>query len=298
MKKFLAVICSFVLLVSGLSLFTACGEKTLVGFDIDLARAVAEELGVELECQEIDWNLKEAELDNHSIDMAWNGFTYTEVRDNGYNDEDRGTWIGGLDFSGMYMENKQVAIVRKADAEKYANVDAMRDVAANAFVAEAGSAGYTTIQELFGKTPVGADRQLDVFTEISSGTAEIGFLDSVMAGYYVTSETGAYHDSLAVVEVDGVEGEYYAIGFREGSNLPAVFNNVLAGFVADGTMQAIAEKYGLQDVIVTDDFGTYDPDMDYSALTQENEENDYQAIIDAGKMVLGYTLFAPMAYNA
>ena len=137
-----------------------------------------------------------------------------------------------------------------------------------------------------------------MFTEISSGTAEIGFLDSVMAGYYVTSETGAYHDSLAVVEVDGVEGEYYAIGFREGSNLPAVFNNILAGFVADGTMQAIAEKYGLQDVIVTDDFGTYDPDMDYSALTQENEENDYQAIIDAGKMVLGYTLFAPMAYNA
>ena len=68
--------------------------------------------------------------------------------------------------------------------------------------------------------------------------------------------------------------------------------------IADGTMQAIAEKYGLQDVIVTDDFGTYDPDMDYSALTQENEENDYQAIIDAGKMVLGYTLFAPMAYNA
>ena len=49
---------------------------------------------------------------------------------------------------------------------------------------------------------------------------------------------------------------------------------------------------------MTDDFGVYDPDMDYSALTQENEENDYQAIIDAGKMVLGYTLFAPMAYNA
>lgn len=63
-------------------------------------------------------------------------------------------------------------------------------------------------------------------------------------------------------------------------------------------MREIAEKYGLQDVIVTDDFGTYDPDMDYSALTQTDGKNDYQAIIDAGKMVLGYTLFAPMAYNA
>ena len=299
MKKFLALSCSLVLLATGVVAFAGCGNgKTLVGFDIDLARAVAEELGVELECQEIDWNMKEAELDNGSIDMAWNGFTYTEDRDNGYFDEDRNQQIGGLDFSGMYMVNKQVAVVRKENAQKYATAEAMQSVADSSFVAEAGSAGYTTIQSLFSKTPTGVDRQLDIFTEVSAGTAEIGFLDAVMAGYYITSATGAYHDSLAVVELAGVEEEYYAIGFREHSNLPAIFNNILAGFVQDGTVQEIAERYGLQDVVKTDDFGTYDPDMDYSALTQTNGKNDYQAIMDAGKMVLGYTLFAPMAYNA
>ena len=299
MKKFLALICSLALLATGVVAFAGCGNgKTLVGFDIDLARAVAEELGVELECQEIDWNMKEAELDNGSIDMAWNGFTYTEDRDNGYFDEDRNQQIGGLDFSGMYMVNKQVAVVRKENAQKYATAEAMQSVADSSFVAEAGSAGYTTIQSLFSKTPTGVKRQVDIFTEVSAGTAEIGFLDAVMAGYYITSATGAYHDSLAVVELAGVEEEYYAIGFREHSNLPAIFNNILAGFVQDGTVQEIAERYGLQDVVKTDDFGTYDPDMDYSALTQTNGKNDYQAIMDAGKMVLGYTLFAPMAYNA
>ena len=146
MKKVLAVVCSFLLLVSGAAMFSGCGDKALIGFDIDLAHAVAEELGVELECQEIDWNMKEAELDNGSIDMAWNGFTYTTDRDNGYFDADRNQQIGGLDFSGMYMVNKQVAVVRKEDAQKYATADAMQSVADASFVAEAGSAGYTTIQ--------------------------------------------------------------------------------------------------------------------------------------------------------
>ncbi len=291
MKKVLALVCSLVLLVSGIAMFSGCGGSSLIGFDIELAQAVADELGVELECVEIDWDMKEAELENHSIDMAWNGFTYTEDRDNGYYDEDREMQIGGLDFSGMYMENKQVAVVAKDNAEKYATVEAMSDVPETSFVAEAGSAGFTTIQDLFGKTPIGAERQLSVFTEISSGTAEIGFIDAVMAGYYITSETGAYHDSLTVIEIEGVEEEYYAIGFREGSNLPAVFNNILAGFVKDGTLRSIAEKYGLQDVIVTDDFGEYNENFVYPT------DGDYQAIIEDGRMVLGYTLFAPMAYN-
>ena len=287
MKKILALICTVAMLVTGIAMFSGC-SKNLIGFDIELAQAVADKIGIELECVEIDWNNKEAELENRSIDMAWNGFTYTEERDNGYFDEDRNQQIGGLDFSAMYMVNKQVAIVSKDNAEKYATLDGMKT--ATKFVAEEGSAGYTTIQEVFGKDPTGAKKQLDVFTEISSGTSEIGVIDAVMAGYYVTAETGTYHDSLAVVEIENVEEEYYAIGFREGSNLPAAFNNILAGLVADGTFGSIAEKYGLQDVAISDDFGTYDANYSYPT------DGDYQALKDAGKMIVGYTIFAPMAY--
>ena len=286
MKKLLAILCSLVLLIGTVAMFSGCG-KTLVGFDIELAQAVADKIGIKLECVEIDWNTKEAELENHSIDMAWNGFTYTQERDEGYTN-DNGVQIGGLDFSAFYMENKQVAVVKKENAEKYSTIEAMKS--AESFVAEEGSAGYTTIEDVFGKKPTGIKKQLDVFTEVSAGTSEIGVIDAVMAGYYITSETGAYHDSLAVVEIEGVEVEYYAIGFREGSNLPAAFNNILAGLVADGTVEKIAEKYGLQDVVITDRFGTYDENYTYPT------DGDYKALLDSGKMVHGYTVFAPMAY--
>ena len=286
MKKLLAVICSLVLLTSGIAMFAGC-SRTLVGFDIELAQAVADKIGIELRCEEINWDTKEAELENHSIDMAWNGFTYTEERDKGYIDEN-GNEIGGLDFSNLYMRNRQVAVVKKENAEKYSTFDAMKNAAS--FTAESGSAGFTTIQEVFGKTPTGVVRQVNVFTEVTAGTSEIGVIDAVMAGYYITAETGAYHDSLAVINIEGVEEEYYAIGFRDGSNLPAAFNNIIAGLVEDGTVERIAEKYGLQDVIMPENFADYDANYVYPT------SGDYQELIDNGEMVLGYTIFAPMAY--
>ena len=289
MKKFLAVICSLAVLAGGVAAFSGCSNKTLVGFDIELAQAVADEIGVELECVKINWETKEAELQAGNIDMAWNGFTYTEERDEGYEDEN-GNKIGGLDFSGKYMKNRQVAVVKKENADKYSTLEGMKT--ATRFVAERGSAGFSTIQEIFGKEPTGVDKQVDTFTEINSGTSDIAVVDATMAGCYITSETGVYHDSLAVLEIEGVEEEFYAIGFREGSNLPAVFNNILAGLVEDGTFMEIAEKYGVEDIVVTDDFGTYDPNYSYPT------DGDYKKIIDAGKMILAYTIFEPMAYEA
>lgn len=286
MKKFLAVICSLAVLAGGIATFSGC-SRTLVGFDIELAQAVADKIGVNLRCEEINWDTKEAELENHSIDMAWNGFTYTEERDKGYIDED-GNKIGGLDFSNLYMRNRQVAVVKKENAEKYSSFDAMKQAAS--FTAESGSAGFTTIQEVFEVTPTGVKKQADVFTEVTAGTSEIGVIDAVMAGHYITAESGAYHDSLAVVQIAGVEEEFYAIGFREGSNLPAAFNNIIAGLVEDGTMERIAEKYGLQDVILPENFADYDANYAYPT------DGDYQELINDGEMVLGYTIFAPMAY--
>lgn len=52
----------------------------LVGFDIDLARAVAKEAGVQVEFKPIDWNSKEAELSSGRIDCLWNGLTITDER--------------------------------------------------------------------------------------------------------------------------------------------------------------------------------------------------------------------------
>lgn len=288
MKKIFAFLLALVMTATMAVTMTGCKEKEFVGFDIDLARAVAEKLELKVDFVEINWNTKEAELDNKSIDVVWNGFTYSEDRDKGYYDEENGKQIGGLDFSGMYMKNKQVAVVKKDKASNYDTLDKLKS--ASSFVAENGSAGASTIEEL-GKTVTPVKKQLDIFTEVTAGVSEVGVLDAVMAGYYITSESGAYHDKLAVVNIDGVEEEFYAIGFREGSNLVSVFNNVLAGLWADGTILKIATEYGLQDVIVND-FGEYDAEFVYPT------DGDYKLIKDNGKFVLGYTLFAPMAYKA
>lgn len=130
-----------------------------------------------------------------------------------------------------------------------------------------------------------------VFTEVSTGASDVGIVDSTMAGYYITSENGGYHDSLAVVDLgSSVSSEYYAIGCRKNSNFDDVLNNVLAGLWVDGTIKEIATEYGLQDVIYNG-FGTYDENFTYP------EDGDYKEIKDAGKIILGYTVFAPMAYE-
>ena len=93
-------------------------DAVLKGFDIDLAKAVFAYLNttysteVEVEFIIIDWNQKESMLENGSIDLVWNGMTITEERS------------AEMCISVPYLANKQVAVIKKADAEKYASADA------------------------------------------------------------------------------------------------------------------------------------------------------------------------------
>ena len=113
-------------------------DATLKGFDIDLAKAVFAYLNttysteVEVEFVIIEWSQKEAMLENGSIDLVWNGMTITEERS------------AEMCISVPYLANKQVAVIKKADAEKYAAADAaaFADKAKDAIIiVEKGSAG-------------------------------------------------------------------------------------------------------------------------------------------------------------
>ena len=116
---------------------------TLKGFDIDLAKAVFAYLNatysteIEVEFIIIDWSQKEAMLENGSIDLVWNGMTITEERE------------AEMCISVPYLANKQVAVIKKADAEKYAATDAA-GFAAKAkdavIIVETGSAGEALVK--------------------------------------------------------------------------------------------------------------------------------------------------------
>ena len=116
---------------------------TLKGFDIELAKAVVKYLNekystsVKAEFMIIEWNEKEALLENGTIDLVWNGMTITEERE------------AAMCVSVPYLANKQVAVIKKADAEKYAAADAaaFAETSKDAIIAvEKGSAGEALVQ--------------------------------------------------------------------------------------------------------------------------------------------------------
>lgn len=108
----------------------------LTGYDIELARAVAAKLGLKPEFIEINWDAKETELASKNIDLIWNGMTITPER------------VEAMSISVPYMKNQQMAVIRKADAEKYSAADFkefIKKASSARVAAEAGSAGESCI---------------------------------------------------------------------------------------------------------------------------------------------------------
>ena len=117
------------------------GDKTTGGFDTDLAKAVfakiSEKVGktIAVEFKLIDWGKKESEMEGKTIDCIWNGLTVTPARAEQWS------------LTMNYLENKQCAVIRKADKDKYNSYDALKKAR---IVAEDGSAGEDAAKEILG----------------------------------------------------------------------------------------------------------------------------------------------------
>ena len=211
---------------------------TLVGYDTDLAKAVFEALGYEVIFQEIDWNSKYTDLESGTIDCVWNGFTCNTADDDGVLRSEK------VDFSYNYMENRQV-IVAKADAGITSAADLKGKVAA----VESGSAGESYAKTFEGVTTKGFTKQTDCLFEVNAGTADFAVVDAQLAKSYAGK--GDYA-SLTIVDGLSSDVEYYAIGFKKGSELTAKVNEQLEKLGADGTIAKLAEKYGVATTAITD----------------------------------------------
>ena len=210
----------------------------LVGFDTELAKAVFGNLGYEVIFQEIEWSSKYTDLDSNTIDCVWNGFTANTADDDGILRSEK------VDFSYNYMENRQVVVV-KADS----GIATAADLNGKFGVAESGSAGEAYAKEFEGTAFKGFIKQTECLTEIKSGTADFAVVDAQLAKSYVGK--GDYAD-LMIVEDLSSDVEFYAIGFKKGSLLTANVNAQLEALAADGTISALAEKYGVSNTAITD----------------------------------------------
>ncbi len=206
-----------------------------IGFDADMARAFAESLGVEPVFQIItDWDNKVFELKGRTVDVVWNGMTLTEEV------------LSSLECSRAYFNNAQVVVVPAASSAAYANPEAtIEDLSAATFAVESGSTGQTQAEENnFNYTAV-AD-QATALLEVASGTADAAIIDYLMARA-MTGEGTSYADLTDTVVLSSEE---YGVGFRKGSDMAEALNNFFHDAYQDGTMQALAETYGIADALI------------------------------------------------
>ncbi|MDE7079482.1 MAG: transporter substrate-binding domain-containing protein [Clostridia bacterium] len=275
-KKIIVALLLCVMVLGTVLAFAGCAPKKLVGFDIELAEMVAQELGVEVKFQFIDWDTKEIELNGKNIDLIWNGFTINADRQE------------QMQIGTPYMNNKQVAVIRKADKDKY---NSLENIMNAAFVFEGGSTGETAakLYEFKNATAV-TGGQIDAMTEIKAGTSDIAIVDSVLANYYC--QEGTSYSNLMIIPNLVLFEEKYGIAARKGDvGTIDKINTSLAKLQENGELKKLAEKYELASELCDVSY-----ESKWDSLSDE-EKAGWNYIQEKGNFIVGYTLYAPIAFK-
>ena len=202
----------------------------IVGFDIDLAKAVSEKLGVELVIQPIEWSAKEQELATKNIDCIWNGFSITEER------------LANLTMSIPYMENTISMVVVNGSG-----IESKEDMAGKRLAVQGGSSAEealnadenTEFRESLGEVNGAFKDYVTALMDLETGNSDAVLMDSVVADYMI-NEAGKDF----VILDDNLVAEEYAIGFRKGNDkLVEEVNKALRECKEDGTVETIATKW-------------------------------------------------------
>ncbi|KXT73357.1 Amino acid ABC transporter, amino acid-binding/permease protein [Streptococcus sp. DD10] len=176
------------------------GKNKVVGSDIDLAQAIADELGVKLEISTMSFDNVLSSLQTGKADLAISGLAVTEERQKNF------------DFSDSYYETKIKLLVRKSDVAKYTSLSSFDGVKV---AAQKGSIPETLVKEqmsqanLVSLTNVG-----EAINELKNGQVDAVTIDEPVALSYVAS-----NDDLAVatVELESTEGDANAVAMKKGN---------------------------------------------------------------------------------
>ena len=151
------------------------------------------------------------------------------------------------------------------------------------YAVETGSAGEAAAQEKGFKTNAVAS-QADALMEVASGTSDAAIIDLLMAGAMIGE--GTSYPNL--VHTEELTTEEYGVGCRKGSDLASYINLVFAQSYADGSMQKVAEAYGVQEALV---------EQKAAEFTASDSDSDVAYIQGKGTLIVGITEFEPMDYK-
>ena len=204
-------------------------NNNIVGYDIDVAQAVCDKLGVKLVCQPIDWNAKELELAEKKIDCIWNGMSITDER------------LESMAMSVPYMNNKIVMVAK--DSAGFASIEDMKGktiaVQGGSFAEEVLET-YEQYADFYGSvTVLTYDDYLTALMDLQIGGVDGVLIDLVVAEFRIA---GLQDESLVVI--DELEDDLYGIGFRkEDTALRDKVNDILSEMAKDDTLNTISQKW-------------------------------------------------------
>lgn len=192
------------------------------GIDIETAQAIADKLGLELQIDDMDFDAALLAVQQGKSDMVMAGVTVTDERQN------------VMDFTDSYATGIQSIIV-KEDSD-IASVD---DLAGKKIGTQRGTTGYLYCSDDFGDENVVAyDDGLTAVQMLNNGQVDCVVIDNAPAKEFIAANPGLKLLDTAYVE------ESYAIGIGKGNTeLKDAINTALEELKADGTLQAIVDKY-------------------------------------------------------
>ena len=207
------------------------------GFDIELAQYVSKKLGITVHFQPIDWDMKETELENGTIDAIWNGYSATDERRE------------KVAFTIPYMQNTQILVVKKTSG-----IHSVEDMTGKVLGAQNGSSGMLDFEEhpevLKNRVKGGdADQYQSVneaIIDLKNDRIDALLIDRVYADYYLTTEGIAdEYDTIP----SGFESESFAVGVRPADKkLLEALNQAFKELYQEGIFQQISQKWFGEDV--------------------------------------------------
>ena len=207
------------------------------GFDIELAQYVSKKLGITVHFQPIDWDMKETELQNGTIDAIWNGYSATDERRE------------KVAFTIPYMQNTQILVVKKTSG-----IHSVEDMTGKVLGAQNGSSGMLDFEEhpevLKNRVKGGdADQYQSVneaIIDLKNDRIDALLIDRVYADYYLTTE-GIADDYDTIPS--GFESESFAVGVRPADKkLLEALNEAFKELYQEGVFQQISQKWFGEDV--------------------------------------------------
>ena len=198
------------------------GKETLVGFDVMLAEKIAEELGVEVEFKNMDFNSLIGALQSGQVDMVISGMSPNETR------------LKQVDFSDFYYTGENAVLVREDDVAKYQTESDLKDIKIGT---QLGSI-QTPIAESFTSSVKELSTTQSIVLELSNGN-----VDAVILGKDIADRYAEEFDNVVVSDVTISSEEAMAVALPKGSDeLTAKVNEVIAKLKADGTLGEMLEE--------------------------------------------------------